>query len=492
MLTTLSATLGREIAMKHPRSRHLLRLSTLAGDLCPDAMLQFILRLLDADLGANLARHPDILRVFGRRLWSFSDRLEVDFKLEQSGLERGDFLAAVSAKDRLFAALAAGNRVNAIDAMREIGDQDGQARGLIELLRGMTGEATRLSITSRDWYYPAYCGSEETLAMATTLGDIETVRSLLDQCNAPALKAVAGFVTDNRDAFEGLYAEWAASEGLSPMRFQGDDIVTLFANLVAQDGAPVSPRSTTAEVPLVSTIVTTFDADPDLLRLSLLSILRQNWPALEILLVDDGSSSKLRDAARNLAGEDTRIRYFEQPRNMGPYVARNRALADAQGDFIAIQDADDISHPERFMRQIAVLQSHPDAFATASGHIRFDEKARPQFQKNLKIVADGTMSTMFRRTVFDRLGPFCETRSRGDVEYRERIRQAFGPAAFCETACPLVFCFGAPTTLSQTVAREKAHALKEFRNSFSQRRWQHMPAGPIPLGRVPIPMALRP
>lgn len=124
--------------------------------------------------------------------------------------------------------------------------------------------------------------------------------------------------------------------------------------------------------------------------------------------------------------------------------------------------------------------------------MRFDRDGQPQLLRSGKLVDDGTMSTMYRRKVFDRLGAFAATRSRGDVEMRERIRQAFGPAAFRQTYCPLVFCLGASATLSQRTLRRHEGALGCFRSAFLSRAWNRDEAVPEPLGPLPVPEALRP
>ena len=98
------------------------------------------------------------------------------------------------------------------------------------------------------------------------------------------------------------------------------------------------------------------------------------------------------------------------PRNGGPYLARNLALRAAGGSLIAIQDADDVSHPDRLARQAQSLAQAPLALATEAGHMRLDEDGRPQFLRDMRLVDDGTMSTMYRRTAFEKLGAFAETR----------------------------------------------------------------------------------
>ena len=483
----LFATL--EPIVRTMRQRHVTRVAVLISELCRDDMLSFALRLLDAALGPELRDLPGIQRGFGKRLMFSGER---DIRLVHSGLSISDLLASVSVRDRLFQALISRDRASAVAAMREFTDREGRVSGLLEVLRGMSGEAAELGITAKDWFYPAYAGPEETLTIAAILGDRDTIATGLVRVESPTIRVVAQCALGNFTEMDALYADWAAEDGVAPLAFSGTSVRELYRGLVEVPRSAIPTEVPDSDTPLISTIVTTFDADPDLLRSALLSVLRQEWSNLEILLVDDGSAPALREAARDLSGMDDRIRFIEQSFNAGPYVARNRALEEARGAYIAIQDADDFSHSGRFARQAAVLRDHPDVLATASKHIRFDEWARPQLQKNMRLLSDGTMTTMFRREVFERLGPFVQTRSRGDVEYRERIRQAFGPAAFRETQCPLVIAYGAPMTLSNSIAREKAHFLKEFRNDLSRRRWRWTANGPEPLGQLPVPMALRP
>jgi glycosyltransferase involved in cell wall biosynthesis len=239
--------------------------------------------------------------------------------------------------------------------------------------------------------------------------------------------------------------------------------------------------------------MSTFDVDPELMRLSLASLRSQSWAEIEVIVVDDGSSAPNRAEIERLGAADPRVRFIGLPRNQGPYVGRNMGIAAARGAYIAIQDADDVSHPERLAYQVALLEAHPEAQATASEHLRVDQGARLQFQPGFGALADGTMSTLYRRAVFDRLGFFAPVRSRGDVEFRARIRQALGPEAYRETHCPLVVCLGDAGTLSQATKRDKTAALRVFRSNFSRRRWTGLGTiHPRPVGSLSIPESLRP
>jgi glycosyltransferase involved in cell wall biosynthesis len=85
------------------------------------------------------------------------------------------------------------------------------------------------------------------------------------------------------------------------------------------------------------------------------SVLRQTERDFEVVVVDDGSTDGTLAIAREAASRDARIAIHTQPHSGKPAVARNRALAVAQGDFVSFLDADDLYHPEKLERQLALL-----------------------------------------------------------------------------------------------------------------------------------------
>lgn len=86
-------------------------------------------------------------------------------------------------------------------------------------------------------------------------------------------------------------------------------------------------------------------------------ILGQTFGDFEFLVVNDGSTD---DTAQILAlYDDPRITVLENERNMGLAASLNRGLGVARGQYIARQDADDVSHPERLGKQVAFLDAHP-------------------------------------------------------------------------------------------------------------------------------------
>jgi hypothetical protein len=88
-------------------------------------------------------------------------------------------------------------------------------------------------------------------------------------------------------------------------------------------------------------------------------IVTQTFQDFEFLILDDGSSDRTWDIATDYAQQDLRIRLLKNETNLGLVKTLNRGLAAATGQFIARQDADDISLPHRFATQIAAFQANP-------------------------------------------------------------------------------------------------------------------------------------
>lgn len=102
------------------------------------------------------------------------------------------------------------------------------------------------------------------------------------------------------------------------------------------------------------------------------SVLAQTWPHWELLVVNDASKDDTAEIALRYQQQDTRIRVLQQPVNQGVAAARNRALAEARGEFIAFLDSDDLWLPEKLSLQLDFLRKH-NARVVYSGYIRMDE-----------------------------------------------------------------------------------------------------------------------
>jgi glycosyltransferase involved in cell wall biosynthesis len=133
-------------------------------------------------------------------------------------------------------------------------------------------------------------------------------------------------------------------------------------------------------VPTVSVCMPVFNAE-QYVRDATDSILRQTFTDFEFIIIDDGSTDESREILEDFARRDARIRLVSRP-NTGYTVALNEALQLARAPYIARMDADDISLPERFARQLAYLHAHPDCVAVGTRILTIDPFGSPLYQPN--------------------------------------------------------------------------------------------------------------
>jgi glycosyltransferase involved in cell wall biosynthesis len=111
--------------------------------------------------------------------------------------------------------------------------------------------------------------------------------------------------------------------------------------------------------PKLSVIMPCFNAEAHLPR-SIASVREQTFRDWRLVVVDDGSTDHSLELLRTSRDTDPRIAVVVQ-KNAGPGAARNRALREAVGEFVAFLDADDSWHPEFLQKMVSALDARPDA-----------------------------------------------------------------------------------------------------------------------------------
>lgn len=140
--------------------------------------------------------------------------------------------------------------------------------------------------------------------------------------------------------------------------------------------------SSASASPRVSIIMIFLDGER-FIREAIDSVLRQEFPAWELILVDDGSTDASRTIAREAArGQPGRLHYVEHPghRNLGMSASRNLGIREARGDYIAFLDCDDVYLPQRLARHVEVLDALPEVAMVQSNHILWYSWARDSEQ----------------------------------------------------------------------------------------------------------------
>ena len=114
------------------------------------------------------------------------------------------------------------------------------------------------------------------------------------------------------------------------------------------------------------------------------SVLGQTFSDFEFLIVDNASTDDTLQKISRLS--DPRIRVIANTQNEGQTKALNRGIREAQGEFGARMDADDVSHPDRFETQINVFDSHPNLGILGSWHDEISETGK--YLKTMKYPTD--------------------------------------------------------------------------------------------------------
>jgi glycosyltransferase involved in cell wall biosynthesis len=229
--------------------------------------------------------------------------------------------------------------------------------------------------------------------------------------------------------------------------------------------------------PLVSILIPAFNAER-WIGPALESALGQTWSATEVIVVDDGSDDETLAVLKRHASD--RLRVVRQDRR-GQSAAENRALKEAQGDFIQYLDADDLLSPAKVARQMSRLAEAPSCVASGEwarfyddpGDARFECEAvwrdlpaeewlveawtggEPMMQAGIWLIP---------RAVAEQAGPWDETLSLiNDFDYFTRVLLASDGVRFCEGA-RLFYRSGNPESLaSRRSARAWRSALRSLR-----------------------------
>jgi glycosyltransferase involved in cell wall biosynthesis len=189
------------------------------------------------------------------------------------------------------------------------------------------------------------------------------------------------------------------------------------------------------------------------------SVLAQTYGDFELLIVDDGSTDQTAAIAASYGGRDRRIVLVSTP-NRGPASARNLALRQARGVYIAFLDSDDLWEPDYLEAHLRTLARHPDVDVVTSNSINlggvFDGRSYWPVSDQVREITLLEMihredavhiMSVLRRSVLDRVGYFDERR-RGNEDYQFWLRAAVSGCRFFADFMPRGYYRRRPLSLS--------------------------------------------
>jgi glycosyltransferase involved in cell wall biosynthesis len=148
------------------------------------------------------------------------------------------------------------------------------------------------------------------------------------------------------------------------------------------------------------------------------SVLGQTHNNFEFVIRDDDSTDGSRERLQYWALKDARIRLFEGKSCLGPANSSNWVVTQARSNYVARMDADDVSHPHRFAREIDILETNPDVSLLGSVWEGINREGRIVREPDFSTVRSSGFaapfahgSIMFRREMFEMAGgyrPECD------------------------------------------------------------------------------------
>lgn len=221
-------------------------------------------------------------------------------------------------------------------------------------------------------------------------------------------------------------------------------------------------------LPFLSVIIPVYNAERHI-RAAIESILAEQYPSLEIITVDDGST----DASAQIVQSFPEVTYYYQT-NKGPAAARNLGIKQAKGEFILFLDADDLFPQGKIRLQLNYFEQKPEIQITlGKSQVFFEEGASDAVfrftddsHQMLNILLG---SGIYRRSLFDQIGFFDESLYFGeDFDFYNRVRERGIPMLVTNDIVLLYRRHS--TNMTQEMDLMKLQTIQMLKRSLDRRR----------------------
>ena len=232
-------------------------------------------------------------------------------------------------------------------------------------------------------------------------------------------------------------------------------------------------------MPTISVIMPVYNA-ARYVKEAVESVLAQTLADFELIVVNDGSTDSSERVLRRLAAKDGRIKLISRP-NTGYVVALGEAIGVSRGQYLARMDADDVCLPERFAKQVALLDARPNVGVVGTSYDLIDARGRflhtmrqPTSDDALQraCLAGSTPichpTAMIRRSLFDAVGGYdCGAFPAEDLDLWLRIGEHSQLA--CLPDVLLRYRLHA-ASISETKQAKQVEAVRHIRHAAFRRR----------------------
>jgi teichuronic acid biosynthesis glycosyltransferase TuaG len=177
-----------------------------------------------------------------------------------------------------------------------------------------------------------------------------------------------------------------------------------------------------SDTPVVSVITAAYNAEAFIAATSA-SVQAQTLTDWEMLIADDASSDRTAEIAAALAAADPRVRLIRLERNSGVARARNAALVEARGRFVAFLDSDDLWLPRKLECQVAFMKKC-DAAVSYTAYRRIDESGT-QVGRLVTVPPRLTYRQLLKNTAIATVTGMADTAKTGPLRMTEARRDDY-------------------------------------------------------------------
>lgn len=218
---------------------------------------------------------------------------------------------------------------------------------------------------------------------------------------------------------------------------------------------------------LVSVVMPAYNSETTI-RESIQSVINQDYPKIELIVVNDGSTDGTDEIIKEIIAQNTQLEiiYISKDKNQGVAEARNTAFSKAKGEYLAFLDSDDIWYPTKLIKQVDSLKSSNGYFSITSYEV-IDEESRylgkylkvptkVSYKSQLKGSSIGCLTVLLDRKV---IGNDIHMLSIGHEDYLawQQILRKYGDA----------------TPLRDVLAKYRVQESSRSSNKMRSAKWQY-------------------